>query len=44
MSESLTKALSALLKEHVSLWRTRQETLSILVILILRFGTVSLWR
>lgn len=44
MSESLTKALSALLKEHTDLAMTRQETLVWLVHLVLRIGTVSLWR
>lgn len=44
MSESLTKALSACLREHIPLSQTRHETLGWLVVLVLRFGTVSLWR
>lgn len=44
MSKSLTKALSVRLQEHTDLSKTRQETLGWLVCLILRTGTVSLWR
>lgn len=44
MSEPLTKALSACLQEHITLSQTRHETLGWLVCLILRIGTVSLWR
>ncbi len=43
MSEYLTKALSASLKEHTELSETRHETLGWLIILIIRLGTVSLW-
>ena len=44
MQELLTKALSTALGNHISLWRTRQETLVWLVMLIIQTGTVSLWR
>ena len=32
------------LEGHISLWRTRRETLVWLVTLIIQTGTVSLWR
>jgi hypothetical protein len=44
MQKSLTKCLSLSLESHISLWRTRRETLVWLVMLIIRTGTVSLWR
>ena len=44
MSKIFTQALSASLKEHTNLSETRQETLGWLVILIIRLGTVCLWR
>ena len=44
MFKSLPSALSASLEEHTDLSETRQETLYWLIILILRTGTVSLWR
>jgi hypothetical protein len=44
MQQLLTKALSTPLEEHIPLWRTRRETLVWLVTLIIRTGTVSLWR
>ncbi|MCP4263993.1 MAG: IS4 family transposase [Candidatus Brocadiaceae bacterium] len=44
MHDPITQSLSTTLKKHIPLWRTRQETLSCLIILILRTGTVSLWR
>lgn len=44
MHDPLTQSLSIVLKEHITLRWTRQETLLSLTILILRFGTVSLWR
>lgn len=44
MSKIFTQTLSATLKDHTDLSGTRQETLSWLVILIIRFGTVCLWR
>lgn len=44
MSKILTHTLSASLKEHTELSETRQETLSWLIILIIRLGTVCLWR
>ena len=44
MSKIFTQALSASLKEHTNLSETRQETLGWLVILIVRLGTVCLWR
>ena len=44
MHELLTKALSTALGNHIALWRTRQETLVWLVMLIIQTGTVSLWR
>jgi len=44
MQLSLTKSLSFSLDEHISLWRTRRETLVWLVILMIQNGTVSLWR
>lgn len=43
MHDPLTHTLSLSLKEHITLHRTKQETLSCLIILILRIGTVSLW-
>ena len=44
MQKSLTKCLSLSLEGHISLWRTRHETLVWLVTLIIQTGTVSLWR
>ena len=44
MKKSLTKCLSLSLEGHISLWRTRRETLVWLVALIIQTGTVSLWR
>jgi len=44
MQNSLTKCLSLSLEGHISLWRTRRETLVWLVALIIQTGTVSLWR
>lgn len=44
MQQSLTKSLSLSLNDHISLWRTRRETLVWLVMLIIQTGTVSLWR
>ena len=44
MQQSLTKSLSLSLDEHISLWRTRRETLVWLVTLMIQNGTVSLWR
>jgi|TARA_Y100000294_G_C8518465_1_gene321861 hypothetical protein len=44
MQRSLTKCLSQSLEGHISLWRTRRETLVWLVALIIQTGTVSLWR
>ena len=44
MQISLTKCLSLSLEGHISLWRTRRETLVWLVTLIIQTGTVSLWR
>ncbi len=44
MQKSLTKCLSLSLEGHISLWRTRRETLVWLVALIIQTGTVSLWR
>jgi len=43
MQKSLTKCLSLSLEGHISLWRTRRETLVWLVTLIIQTGTVSLW-
>ena len=44
MQKSLTKCLSLSLEGHISLWRTRRETLVWLVTLIIQTVTVSLWR
>ena len=44
MQKTLTKCLSQSLEDHISLWRTRRETLVWLVALIIQTGTVSLWR
>ena len=44
MQQSLTKSLSLSLDEHISLWRTRCETLVWLVRLMIQNGTVSLGR
>ncbi len=44
MQGSLTRSLSLSLEDHVSLCRTRRETLVWLVALIIQTGTVSLWR
>jgi hypothetical protein len=43
MQKTLTKYLSLSLEGHISLWRTRRETLVWLVALIIQTGTVSLW-
>lgn len=44
MQSDFSNALSEAAAKHVRLWPTRQETLCWLVFLILRFGTISLWR
>ena len=44
MQKSLIKCLFLSLEGHISLWRTRRETLVWLVTLIIQTGTVSLWR
>jgi len=44
MQKSLTKCLSLSLEGHISLWRTRRETLVWLVTLLIQTGTVGLWR
>lgn len=44
MQSIFSNALSEMATKHLSLSRTRQETLCWLVLLILRFGTISLWR
>lgn len=44
MQSVFSNALSSLATKHLSLSRTRQETLCWLVLLMLRFGTISLWR
>ena len=44
MQQLLTKALSTSLKDHIPLRRSRRETLVWLVTLIIRTGTVNLWR
>lgn len=44
MQSLFTNALSEMAAKHVRLSRTRQETLCWLVLLIVRFGTISLWR
>ena len=44
MHKSLTQTLSTCLKDHADLSETRRETLVWLVILIIRLGTVCLWR
>jgi hypothetical protein len=44
MHKSLTQTLSISLKEHTELSETRRETLAWLVVLIIRQGTVCLWR
>lgn len=44
MQSVFTNALSELLTKHMSLSRTRQETLGWLVLLMVRWGDVSLWR
>lgn len=44
MHDPLTQSLSSYLRDHIHLHQTRRETLCCLVVLILRFGTVSLWR
>lgn len=44
MQSDFSNALSEAVAKHVRLWPTRQETLCWLVFLILRFGTISLWR
>jgi len=44
MKQLLTKALTTSLEDHIPLHRTRRETLVWLVTLIIRTGTVSLWR
>lgn len=44
MQSIFTNALSRMTSKHVELSRTRQETLCWLVLLMVRFGTVTLWR
>lgn len=44
MQSTFTDALSRMAAKHVSLSATRHETLCWLVLLMLRFGTVTLWR
>jgi hypothetical protein len=44
MSKIFTQTLSISLKEHVNISDTRRETLVWLITLIIRQGTVSLWR
>lgn len=44
MQRPFTHTLSALLRDHIDISKTRLETLNWLIILILRMGTVSLWR
>lgn len=44
MQSIFSNALSELTKDHIRLTRTRQETLIWLVLLVLRQGTVCLWR
>ncbi len=44
MSSIFLNTLSAVTQEHISLSRTRRETLCWLVLLIMRYGTVCLWR
>ena len=44
MQSIFTNALSKAAANHIRLSRTRQETLCWLVLLILRHGTISLWR
>lgn len=44
MQSVFTNALSRMLAKHLSLSATRQETLCWLVLLMLRFGSVTLWR
>jgi hypothetical protein len=44
MHKSLTQTLSTCVEEHTDLSETRRETLVWLVILVIRLGTVCLWR
>src|SRR3546814_5713389 len=44
MQSAFTNALSMMAAKHVRLSGTRQETLCWLVLLMLRLGTVTLWR
>ncbi|MCW1410873.1 hypothetical protein OLZ32_20710 [Rhizobium sp. 1AS11] len=44
MQSVFSNALSEMAAKHLSLSRTRQETLCWLVLLMLRFSTISLWR
>lgn len=44
MQSVFSNALSATIAKHASLHPTRHETLGWLVLLIMRFGAVSLWR
>jgi hypothetical protein len=44
MHKTLTQTLSTRLKEHTNISHTRRETLVWLIILIIRHGTVCLWR
>jgi hypothetical protein len=44
MQTIFSNALAGVVAKHVRLSATMQETLCWLVLLILRFGTVSLWR
>lgn len=44
MSSIFLNTLSAVTQEHIALSRTRRETLCWLILLIMRYGTVCLWR
>ena len=44
MQGSLATCLSLSLESHISLWRTRCETLVWLVTLVIQTGIVSMWR
>ena len=44
MDSIFLNTLSAFTQEHIALSRTRRQTLCWLVLLIMRYGTVCLWR
>ena len=44
MQSAFSNALSGAVANHIRLWPTRQETLCLLVLAMVRHGTICLWR